>query len=405
MADRIRLTRKELYDLVWSTSMVQLAKGYGLSDVALRKKCVRAEIPTPALGYWAKVAAKQRVKKTPLPKAKKGTPETIEIPLPRAATPEPAEAPPAVEVPDNLRSKHEVVQYISEEFKNATTEKYGRLETSSRFVVSNGQVTRILKLTQALVTALETRGAVIEMDTSSTWHRAPHLFITIGEARLTLSAEELLSKAAYKPTARELENERKYNYPIRKKWTKEPNGRLSLGIAGVPKEYAGAQFWSDYSKDALEDQLGRIVVRIEQAAEFTNQALQQKRRQREERERQHWVERKKVWIRTYQQELAKDLRRMASDWDESQRITRFLDACEREAPGNDISSAWLKSSRAYAAALDPLSRRDEVAKNVNPSEAELRRVHEAIHGPEADPPQPKREWWEDLGESRLAGAG
>jgi hypothetical protein len=30
-------TRQELYDLVWATPMVKLAKEFGLSDVGLRK--------------------------------------------------------------------------------------------------------------------------------------------------------------------------------------------------------------------------------------------------------------------------------------------------------------------------------------------------------------------------------
>ena len=48
-------TRQELYDLVWTTPLGKLAKRYGLSDVGLRKICVKHDIPTPPLGYWAKL--------------------------------------------------------------------------------------------------------------------------------------------------------------------------------------------------------------------------------------------------------------------------------------------------------------------------------------------------------------
>jgi hypothetical protein len=48
-------TRKELYDLVWATPMTKLAKRFGISDVGLRKICVKHDIPTPPLGYWAKL--------------------------------------------------------------------------------------------------------------------------------------------------------------------------------------------------------------------------------------------------------------------------------------------------------------------------------------------------------------
>jgi hypothetical protein len=52
-----RLSRKQLYELVWSEPMRILALRLGISDVALKKACARAEIPTPGLGHWAKKAA------------------------------------------------------------------------------------------------------------------------------------------------------------------------------------------------------------------------------------------------------------------------------------------------------------------------------------------------------------
>ena len=54
-----RLSRKELYELVWSEPMRILARRSGISDVALKKACARAEIPTPGLGHWARKAARK----------------------------------------------------------------------------------------------------------------------------------------------------------------------------------------------------------------------------------------------------------------------------------------------------------------------------------------------------------
>lgn len=48
-----RLTRKALYDLVWSEPMKTLSARFDNSDVALKKTCARAGIPTPEGGYWA----------------------------------------------------------------------------------------------------------------------------------------------------------------------------------------------------------------------------------------------------------------------------------------------------------------------------------------------------------------
>ncbi len=52
-----RLSRKALYELVWTEPMTNLAVRFGTSDVALKKICVRAAIPTPKAGHWAKKQA------------------------------------------------------------------------------------------------------------------------------------------------------------------------------------------------------------------------------------------------------------------------------------------------------------------------------------------------------------
>jgi len=39
-----QLSRGELYALVWSESMKTLSERFGISDVALKKTCMRAEI-------------------------------------------------------------------------------------------------------------------------------------------------------------------------------------------------------------------------------------------------------------------------------------------------------------------------------------------------------------------------
>jgi hypothetical protein len=58
----IELTRRAIYDLVWSKPMTQVAQDFGISDVALKKICIRHRVPSPVRGYWAKKAAGKPVK-------------------------------------------------------------------------------------------------------------------------------------------------------------------------------------------------------------------------------------------------------------------------------------------------------------------------------------------------------
>ena len=60
VASPITLTREDLYELVWSKPMRELAKDFGISDVALAKRCRRLGIPVPGRGYWARVDAGQQ---------------------------------------------------------------------------------------------------------------------------------------------------------------------------------------------------------------------------------------------------------------------------------------------------------------------------------------------------------
>jgi hypothetical protein len=55
----ISLSREDLYELSWSKPMSDLAKDFGISDVALAKRCKRLGIPVPGRGYCARVDAGQ----------------------------------------------------------------------------------------------------------------------------------------------------------------------------------------------------------------------------------------------------------------------------------------------------------------------------------------------------------
>jgi hypothetical protein len=55
----MRPSKSELHNLIWSTPNVQLAKRFGVSDVAIAKWCKLYKIKKPDRGFWAKYEAKQ----------------------------------------------------------------------------------------------------------------------------------------------------------------------------------------------------------------------------------------------------------------------------------------------------------------------------------------------------------
>src|SRR5436190_21229654 len=63
--------RKELFELIWTRPIIRLAADFGISDVALAKKCKQLGIPRPERGYWARIESGQTVKRPELPAATK----------------------------------------------------------------------------------------------------------------------------------------------------------------------------------------------------------------------------------------------------------------------------------------------------------------------------------------------
>jgi hypothetical protein len=63
MPQAIEITRQQLYDLVWSKPMRDAAATIPMSDVGLKKVCVRHHVPVPVRGHWNKVHAGRPVKK------------------------------------------------------------------------------------------------------------------------------------------------------------------------------------------------------------------------------------------------------------------------------------------------------------------------------------------------------
>lgn len=57
---RRKLSREELFALVWEKPTSEIAQELGLSDVAIGKLCAKLQVPKPPRGYWARMQAGQR---------------------------------------------------------------------------------------------------------------------------------------------------------------------------------------------------------------------------------------------------------------------------------------------------------------------------------------------------------
>ena len=63
----MKLTRKQIYDMMWTNGVGHTEKSLGLKQKELKKICEKFEIPRPSSGYWTSLKLGKQVEKTVLP--------------------------------------------------------------------------------------------------------------------------------------------------------------------------------------------------------------------------------------------------------------------------------------------------------------------------------------------------
>ena len=406
MSSTEKLSRSDLYELVWTKPMRQLAAEFGLSDVALAKTCRRMNVPRPGRGYWARVAAKQRVKRPPLPHAaprgyewfvaeRNPTPSLVAVrraSRPRVKSPE-------VMVARTLENAHDAVIALAKWLRKAEVDGCERLLVPGRrtptFAVTVAHHRRALLILDALFKACEERNMTVlskrvvdegKGDPETTpVHFA--LAITTGELHVECAVTELLESTPIEPrreTAKDgMSPLARLTYP-RMKRRQRASGRLRIEIDGISS-------WSD-GQQPVEQRLGRIVaalqtepearcIRAEEVAREQAEAerLQKEQaaeaeRKRQEREAERRRIREAEAHEKYRRSLERDLHRAARAWKRSNEIRAFLEAVEEVVPVSDRGEGfrvWLEWADAYAVALDPLSAPHTIARDLDPTAAQL----------------------------------
>jgi hypothetical protein len=374
----ILLTREELYEKVWSEPMITLAQKYGLSDVGLRKKCKKLNIPLPPQGYWLRSRQAKAENHPPLPsfhgdgtvKIKKNNENYPPASVDQGQYSE-AEARIAFEnLPENriqvqarLTSPHPLVQKTKTILENiASTGKNTDAITAWNdecldIRVSKQNLGRALRLMDALLKALESRNFKVSISGRSYGYRE---YIT------TVAALGIVHEFGLKENLQQIKNEslkkRKHNsihyYPT---VGYKPSGRFTLAIKSFVGD-GGRTTWSDGKKQRIEDCLNDFIVGLIKASVVKRaRNLEWERKENERIE----LARKRVEeeIRA-QEEQARvhSLLTKTQNWKIGQQIRDYIGAV-REAvikkqghivPGSDIDQ-WLIWALQQADRFDPLN--------------------------------------------------
>jgi len=339
----ITLTREQLYERVWTTPIIQLAQEFGISDVAVTKTCKRLQVPTPPRGYWAKVEAGQKPKKTPLPKLpiaqeRQGLAAAVaqQLHTPNSGPVEPA--PPKklqrIELPSDNRSLHPVARELRAVLSNEAPDQQGLLQIHQRVdlptvAVSKKAIDALVRSFHAILTELETRGVEFRKFRGKYGHPAFHC----GQYQLSLSIEELIETIKRQPTEQE-KRRPSWEWQLT---SRQPSGRFQFSV-GSGDYYNRSTGSSLVQKPdvSLEEITARVIEeiwdtfvareksRLESEEKWRRDQAEAKIRAEQERKAQH-----QETLKGMASHREENLIRAAQWWRLQNTTADFIDDCER----------------------------------------------------------------------------
>lgn len=322
----VQMSRKELYDLVWSVPMSVLCKRFGLSDNGLRKRCKAMNIPMPSLGYWAK---RQNGKKTEIVPLPPDYPEGKESTVLREngensqkvdLTPETnrwklreqeirAGDVSVFVVPEVLYAKDPLIIDTKEKLRDPSQNKYlqknpykSRIKSTLQVEVSPQCLDRALCIFSTILNALRFRGHAVKIENSCT-------YALVKGGKFNLRIYEKMKEIAVS----EISSDR-YQY----------SGNLIFGISDERGSWHN-KMYKDTVCTKLEEKIIPIIAELEIRAEIIQEEKleaerrriqeEEERRKREEAEREE--RRKREEFRAKRQ---KEIEKFGSLFEKAERL-------------------------------------------------------------------------------------
>jgi len=303
-----RYTRQEFYDLVWSNSMIKLAAEFGLSDVALHKTCRRHQIPTPPLGYWAKVAHGKPTKQTPLSAMKDEQPIVIHAdrlnPSQSAAAQQAKEKAKekAIE-PSAVQPQNKIVAATIAALRKAKPHERGLVSTSKvgtiECRVAPVSVDRLELILDRLVVAASLQGFSLKREGETAFFVGeiePLRFDISEEVKRTKHVQTEAEAAARERYQKQLARRRydwstSLSYPSQPEWDYTPTGKLGIEFETVyvAMGLTPRRAFRDGRSQSLENMATEIAIGMAVLA----QAKADERKRCEEQARLAEIEREK----------------------------------------------------------------------------------------------------------------
>jgi len=364
-----RVTREELYRMVWDKPMIRLAEEFGITGNGLAKVCDRLDVPYPPRGHWAKKEAGKPVVTLKLPPRRDGIPSAADIcPTPPKPVPSPAAEQAAAAVADRVRdvavpesndNLHPCVQAWIAGHKKRQKER--ELENRNRRRDIGWASPLIPDLTErdlyrfratsAIFYAVEKAGGTIEQSPAS----GKVTFLIDGHQVECSIVEKMVQ------SLKQWEEQRKWTaFTEYCKSGLDSSGFLRVSITtylqGRRPEWVESQ----------KIKIGQLMPTIVGAIMAAGPTLERMKREREEQQKRYREEEARRYeahrLREIDEKRWNKFREYAVNWDERKRLLAFLGEVEAWlATEGDVTVSdrtlrdWVEWAKAKAEALNPFS--------------------------------------------------
>jgi hypothetical protein len=356
-----QLSRKELHELIWSTPATKVAADFGISDVAVAKRCKKLNVPRPSRGYWASLGAGGTPRKKPLP------PTVEEVFAKEAKKP----IGKSLALPTDTTALHPLASELVHAVTKARLDRHKRatlsdVPTLPKVTVSKNLAERVAKAFHVILGGVEPLGILFRKSLSC--HDGG--YFKMGSDRLYLHIEEDLVDSS----GRRLQVP-SWDWQISRSVL---SGFLTFSFNTSPYGKPDVGPWSETAKAPLEKILSQIVRAVREhylnlQIRHTQEAIEQAKRHAEwERRTREWMAREEIRLQKEREQKhanalanaargrAENLVKAAESWRTSCDLAEFLNECERQwnRVSGEVSAeqqAWLTWARAYTHQLSPFT--------------------------------------------------
>lgn len=353
--EKKEITRKELYDLIWSISLSKLALQYAISNEGFKKICKQFAIPMPDNGYWMKLKFNKESKKPEFNPLFDGEDKIIlaireegnlvnidQSPLTIRTKEILSDFKSPLIVPERLSNSDILVQNTKTLYDKRKNDHYywdDKIDTVSIYV-ADINFSRALRIMDTFIKLLRYRGHSFRRDINK---RGPR--IVVSDVEFHFSIREKNKRI---PSAKPYETS-----------TYIPTGILIIKIG----ESFHAKEWNDGAVK-LENQLAKIVGKIELDALKELEWREECRLHYIKMEEEEKI--KKVFLKKREVELkkTKELFNDAIYHNKTKIIREYLNELETEASRNNQLTSelqdWLKWAKEKTDWFDPMIKKEDI---------------------------------------------